>query len=184
MQPIRVISGKVAVLDRPDIDTDQIVPKQFLKRLGCNGFADALFHDWAKQPGWELPRSPILATGRNFGCGSSREQAAWALRDYGFRVLIAPSFGDIFFTNCTKIGLLPVVLRESDVRSVMIAGRATVDLMAQQVRVGEQLIRFDFDPQTRRRLLEGADEVAITLRKLDLIEQFEAASSWPAPSTL
>jgi 3-isopropylmalate/(R)-2-methylmalate dehydratase small subunit len=106
------------------------------------------------------------------------------LRDYGFRVLIAPSFGDIFFTNCTKIGLLPVVLRESDVRSVMIAGRATVDLMVQQVRVGEQVIRFDFDPQTRRRLLEGADEVAITLGKLDLIEQFESASSWPAPSTL
>jgi 3-isopropylmalate/(R)-2-methylmalate dehydratase small subunit len=184
MEPVRVISGKVAVLDRPDVDTDQIVPKQFLKRLVRNGFEDALFHDWAKQPGWELPRHPILATGRNFGCGSSREQAAWALQDYGFRVVIAPSFGDIFFNNCTKVGLLPVTLRESEVRAVIAAGRATVDLETQHVKVGEQRIRFEFDPNTRERLLEGADEVAVTLRKLDLIERFESRVSWPVPSTL
>ena len=107
----------MSVLDRADVDTDQIIPKQFLKRVERTGFGEFLFYDWAKQPGWDLPANPILATGRNFGCGSSREHAPWALEDYGFQAIVAPSFADIFYSNCTKIGLLPVVLPEEDVRS-------------------------------------------------------------------
>ena len=101
------------------MDTDQIIPKQFLKRVERTGFGEFLFYDWAKEPGWDLPANPILATGRNFGCGSSREHAPWALEDYGFRAIVAPSFADIFYSNCTKIGLLPVVLAEEDVKALM-----------------------------------------------------------------
>ena len=125
MDPITIVHGGVTVLDRADVDTDQIIPKQFLKRVERTGFGEYLFYDWAKEPGWELPRNPILATGRNFGCGSSREHAPWALEDYGFRAIIAPSFGDIFYSNCTKIGLLPVVLAEEEVRAVMAEGEAS-----------------------------------------------------------
>src|SRR5436853_31261 len=107
MDPVTKISGAVSVLDRSDVDTDQIIPKQFLKRVERTGFGEFLFYDWAQEPGWSLPRNPILATGANFGCGSSREHAPWALQDYGFRADVAPSFADIFYSNCTKIGLLP-----------------------------------------------------------------------------
>jgi 3-isopropylmalate/(R)-2-methylmalate dehydratase small subunit len=110
MEAITLVHGGVSVLDRDDVDTDQIIPKQFLKRVERTGFGEFLFYDWAKEPGWDLPVNPILATGRNFGCGSSREHAPWALEDYGFKAIIAPSFGDIFYSNCTKVGLLPVVL--------------------------------------------------------------------------
>ena len=107
MEPISVIEGGVSVLDRADVDTDQIIPKQFLKRVERTGFGEFLFYDWAKEPGWDLPANPILSPGRNFGCGSSREHAPWALEDYGFQAIVAPSFADIFYSNCTKIGLLP-----------------------------------------------------------------------------
>ena len=110
---------RVSVLDRDDVDTDQIIPKQFLKRVERTGFGEFLFYDWAKEPGWELPVNPILVTGRNFGCGSSREHAPWALEDYGFKAIIAPSFADIFYSNCTKIGLLPVVLPRGRRQGVM-----------------------------------------------------------------
>jgi 3-isopropylmalate/(R)-2-methylmalate dehydratase small subunit len=183
MEPVGVINGEVTVLDRPDVDTDQIVPKQFLKRVQRTGFDDVLFFDWAKESGWHLPHAPILAAGRNFGCGSSREQAAWALQEYGFRALVAPSFGDIFFSNCTKIGLLPVILGETDVRHVMACASATVDLEAGEVRAGDRVIGFDFDPQTRERLLAGIDDVALTLSKLERIEHFESGADWPVPST-
>src|SRR5215218_5110483 len=121
MKAIETITGPVSVLMRDDVDTDQIMPKQFLKRIERTGFGEFLFYDWAKQDGWHLPSNPILATGRNFGCGSSREHAPWGLEDYGFRAIVAPSFSDIFFSNCTKIGLLPVVLSEDEVRAVMAA---------------------------------------------------------------
>src|SRR5580704_11156380 len=134
MRAIETITGRVSVLNRDDVDTDQIIPKQFLKRIERTGFGEFLFFDWAKEPGWELPRNPILTSGRNFGCGSSREHAPWALEDYGFRAIVAPSFGDIFFNNCGKIGLLCVVLDESDVRALAGAGSAEVDLEAQEVR--------------------------------------------------
>ncbi len=110
MEPIETISGPVSHLDRSNVDTDQIMPKQFLKRVERTGFGEFLFYDWAKEPGWELPANPILVAGENFGCGSSREHAPWGLQDYGFQTLVAPSFADIFYSNCTKIGLLPVVL--------------------------------------------------------------------------
>ena len=126
MEPVKIVSGPVSVLDRADVDTDQIIPKQFLKRVERTGFGEFLFHDWSKEPGWDLPSNPILAAGRNFGCGSSREHAPWALEDYGFRALVAPSFADIFYSNCTKIGLLPVTLSEQDVGALMDAGHARI----------------------------------------------------------
>ena len=118
MRAIETITGRVSVLDRDDVDTDQIIPKQFLKRVERTGFGQFLFYDWAQEPEWELPRNPILVAGRNFGCGSSREHAPWALEDYGFQAIIAPSFADIFRSNCTKIGLLPVELPADDVRAI------------------------------------------------------------------
>jgi len=122
MQPIETIAGKVSHLDRADVDTDQIMPKQFLKRVERTGFGQFLFYDWAKEPGWDLPANPILVAGENFGCGSSREHAPWGLQDYGFQAIVAPSFADIFYSNCTKIGLLPVVLDEQHCRALAAAG--------------------------------------------------------------
>ena len=124
MEPVNVISGGVTALKRADVDTDQIIPKQFLKRVERTGFGEFLFHDWAQEPGWDLPSNPILAAGRNFGCGSSREHAPWALEDYGFKAIVAPSFADIFYANSTKIGLLPIPLPVDDVRAVMAAAAA------------------------------------------------------------
>ena len=124
MRAIETITGRVSVLKRDDVDTDQIIPKQFLKRVERTGFGEFLFFDWAKQPGWDLPQNPILVAGRNFGCGSSREHAPWALEDYGFQAIIAPSFADIFHSNCTKIGLLPVVLSAEECASIADAGEA------------------------------------------------------------
>src|SRR5256714_2543041 len=161
MRAIETITDKVAVLMRDDVDTDQIIPKQFLKRVERTGFGEFLFYDWAKEPGWELPRNPILATGRNFGCGSSREHAPWALEDYGFRAVVAPSFADIFYSNCTKVGLLPVVLPEDDVRALGEAGRAAIDLERQTVAFGGREVGFDVDPDVRHRLLNGLDEIGV-----------------------
>jgi len=142
MEPIGTISGKVTHLDRADVDTDQIMPKQFLKRVERTGFGEFLFYDWAKQPGWELPANPILVAGRNFGCGSSREHAPWGLQDYGFRAVVAPSFADIFYSNCTKIGLLPVVLSEEDCHALARAGEGEIDLREQEVRfAGREVAR-------------------------------------------
>src|ERR1700759_4375471 len=134
MEPIKKVSGAVSVLDRADVDTDQIIPKQFLKRVERTGFGEFLFYDWRNEPGWDLPRNPILAAGRNFGCGSSREHAPWALEDYGVRAGGGPSFPDFFYPNGTKVGLLPVVLGEDDVRALAAAGSGEVDLEAQEVR--------------------------------------------------
>jgi len=122
MQAIETITGAVSHLDRSNVDTDQIMPKQFLKRVERTGFGQFLFYDWAKEPGWDLPANPILVAGENFGCGSSREHAPWGLQDYGFQAVVAPSFADIFYSNCTKIGLLPIVLSEEDCRALAHAG--------------------------------------------------------------
>src|SRR6187551_2235607 len=124
MKPFRGTTGRVAVLDRADIDTDQIIPKQFLKRIERTGYGAFLFHDWRRDPAFELNRpeyaeATILIAGRNFGCGSSREHAAWALQDYGFEVIVAPSFGDIFATNCLKIGLVTIVLPPAELRALI-----------------------------------------------------------------
>src|SRR5437773_9099830 len=171
MDPIDVIAGEVSHLDRADVDTDQIMPKQFLKRVERTGYGEFLFYDWAKEPGWELPHNPILATGRNFGCGSSREHAPWALEDYGFKAIVSPSFGDIFYSNCTKIGLLPVALGEDDVRALMDAGHARIDLEEQEISFAGRQIECDIDPETARRLLEGLDDTGVTLQQADDIDR-------------
>ncbi len=180
MEPIETISGAVSHLDRSNVDTDQIMPKQFLKRVERSGFGEFLFYDWAKEPGWELPANPILVAGENFGCGSSREHAPWGLQDYGFQAIVAPSFADIFYSNCTKIGLLPVVMAEEHCRALAAAGEGQVDLQAGEVRYpdarGELVsVAFEIDPETRRRLLGGLDDIAVTLGQEDAIIAYEDA---------
>ena len=184
MEPITVISGPVTTLARADVDTDQIIPKQFLKRIERTGFGEFLFYDWAQEPGWSLPKNPILATGPNFGCGSSREHAPWALEDYGFKAVIAESFADIFFSNCTKCGLLPVVLPGDDVRALMAAGEAEVDLEALEVRFDGRAVPFELDDETRHRLLNGLDDIALTLQNADDIATYESSRERPGPVTL
>ncbi len=183
MEPVRTVAGPITALPRADVDTDQIIPKQFLKRVERTGFGEFLFHDWAKEPGWELPRNPILVTGRNFGCGSSREHAPWALEDYGFRAIVAPSFADIFYSNCTKIGLLPVVLPEDEVRALMAAGEAEVDLEAQVVRFDGREVGFEIDPEIKHRLLNGLDDISLTLQQEDAITAFERERERTGPVT-
>ena len=188
MQAIETISGAVSQLDRADVDTDQIMPKQFLKRVERSGFGQFLFYDWAKEPGWDLPANPILVTGENFGCGSSREHAPWGLQDYGFQAIVAPSFADIFYSNCTKIGLLPVVLDEAHCRALAAAGEGQVDLRAQEVRYPASdgtlvSVPFEIDGEIRHRLLEGLDDVGITLRHEQQIADFEATRERSGPVT-
>jgi 3-isopropylmalate/(R)-2-methylmalate dehydratase small subunit len=183
MEPISVITGAVSDLDRADVDTDQIIPKQFLKRIERTGFGEFLFYDWAKEPGWDLPRNPILTSGRNFGCGSSREHAAWAIEDYGFRAVVAPSFGDIFYNNSTKIGLLPVALPEEQVRALAQAGEGEIDLEAQEVRFAGRAVAFEIDPEIRRRLLGGLDDIALTLSQDGDIAAYEASRERSGPVT-
>ena len=183
MEPVTVIAGGVSALDRADVDTDQIIPKQFLKRVERTGFGEFLFYDWAQEPGWDLPRNPILATGRNFGCGSSREHAPWALQDYGFRAVVAPSFADIFYSNCTKIGLLPVVLGEDEVRALMDAGQGEIDLEAQEVRFAGGSAAFEIDSEIRHRLLNGLDDIALALQRADDIARYEAERERSGPVT-
>jgi 3-isopropylmalate/(R)-2-methylmalate dehydratase small subunit len=183
MRAIETITGRVSVLDRDDVDTDQIIPKQFLKRVQRTGFGEFLFYDWAQEPGWELPRNPILVTGRNFGCGSSREHAPWALQDYGFEAIIAPSFADIFYSNCTKIGLLPVALDERDCRSIAAAGEAQIDLREQRVRWPGGKASFQIDPEICHRLRNGLDDIALTLRRVAEIEAYERSRERAGPVT-
>ena len=183
MEPVKTVAGDVSVLDRADVDTDQIIPKQFLKRVERTGFGEFLFYDWKNDPDWDLPPNPILATGRNFGCGSSREHAPWALEDYGFKAIVAPSFADIFYANSTKIGLLPVPLPVESVRAVMAAGSARVDLEAQTVSWDGGEARFEIDPDTKHRLLNGLDEIGLTLQKEDAIAAYERERERPGPVT-
>jgi 3-isopropylmalate/(R)-2-methylmalate dehydratase small subunit len=183
MEPINVIRGAVSVLDRADVDTDQIIPKQFLKRVERTGFGEFLFYDWAKEPGWDLPPNPVLVAGANFGCGSSREHAPWALEDYGFRAVIAPSFADIFYSNCTKVGLLPVVLPSDEVRALMEAGSAEVDLEAQEVRFSGRSVSFEIDAEIKHRLLNGLDDIGVTLSQADAIDSYERDRERPGPVT-
>jgi 3-isopropylmalate/(R)-2-methylmalate dehydratase small subunit len=183
MRAIETITGRVSVLMRDDIDTDQIIPKQFLKRVERTGFGEFLFYDWAKEPDWELPVNQVLVTGRNFGCGSSREHAPWALEDYGFRAIVAPSFADIFRSNCTKIGLLPVQLDEESVHAIAEAGECQVDLAAQEVRWPGGSASFDIDPEVKHRLLNGLDDIALTLQQADAIDTYENHRERSGPVT-
>lgn len=186
MDPITIISGKVSVLDRDDIDTDQIMPKQFLKRVERTGFGEFLFHDWAKEEGWDLPPNPILVTGENFGCGSSREHAPWGLEDYGFKAIVAPSFADIFFSNSTKIGLLPVVADQAVCDALAAAGEGEIDLPARTIRWGGEHpgeAPFHLDDAIHHRLTNGLDDIAMTLLQEEAIERYEAESERSGPVT-
>jgi 3-isopropylmalate/(R)-2-methylmalate dehydratase small subunit len=183
MEPVITVSGPISVLRRSDVDTDQIIPKQFLKRVERTGFGQYLFYDWAKEPGWDLDPNEILVTGRNFGCGSSREHAPWALEDYGFKTIVAPSFADIFYSNCTKVGLLPVPLEEHEVEAVMDATEVTIDLAEQTVTWDGGSARFEIDQETKRRLLNGLDDIGATLLQADAIERYEAERERSGPVT-
>jgi 3-isopropylmalate/(R)-2-methylmalate dehydratase small subunit len=195
MEPVRLVEGAVSVLDRADVDTDQIIPKQFLKRIERTGFGEFLFWDWRGEPGFPLDRpeyagAPILVTGRNFGCGSSREHAPWALEDHGFRAVIAPSFADIFRTNCTKIGLLPVELPEDAVRALLDqaggepGSTAAVDLERQVVVAADgREFAFEIDPVVRQRLLNGWDDIALTLAHEEEIASYERDRERSGPVT-
>jgi 3-isopropylmalate/(R)-2-methylmalate dehydratase small subunit len=183
MEPVTVVSGKVSVLARSDVDTDQIMPKQFLKRIERTGYGEFLFYDWVRNGEVTLEANPILAAGRNFGCGSSREHAVWGIQQFGFRAVVAPSFSDIFYANCTKNGLLPVVLPEQDVRDVMTAGDATIDVEAQTVSFGGRTVPFDIDPDVKHRLVNGLDEIAMTLDHAADIDAYERDRMLPGPAT-
>jgi 3-isopropylmalate/(R)-2-methylmalate dehydratase small subunit len=181
MKEFHSLTARAAVLDRPDVDTDQIIPKQFLKRIERSGFGEFLFYDWRKEPDFELNRpgaegARILLAGPNFGCGSSREHAAWALQDYGFDVVVAPSFGDIFFTNAAQIGLVLVQLPETkEVMAAVDAGsEVTVDLANQTIAAGGSVWEFSMEPFVRHCLLNGLDTIALTLRHGGDIALFEA----------
>jgi 3-isopropylmalate/(R)-2-methylmalate dehydratase small subunit len=186
VKAFRKLTAPAAVLDRPDVDTDQIVPKQFLKRIERTGYGEFLFYDWRQEPDFELNRpgyegARILLTGANFGCGSSREHAAWALQDYGFEAIVAPSFGDIFFSNCVQVGLLPVTLAADVVKALMRSvgegGELTVDLEAQQIADAEgAVVPFEIDSFVRHTLLNGLDAIARTLQHEDAIAAFEASA--------
>jgi 3-isopropylmalate/(R)-2-methylmalate dehydratase small subunit len=202
MQPFRTLTGLVAPLDRANVDTDVIIPKQFLKSINRSGFGPNLFDSWRYldrgEPGSDPAKRPlnpgfvlnqaryqgaqILLARRNFGCGSSREHAPWALADYGFRALIAPSFGDIFFNNCLKNGLLPVVLSVHEVDRIFHETEAfpgfqlIIDLEQQTVSTLDRahVFRFEIEPFRKHCLLNGLDEIALTLAHADQIRAFEA----------
>jgi 3-isopropylmalate/(R)-2-methylmalate dehydratase small subunit len=189
MRAFRSVTARAAVLDRPDIDTDQIIPKQFLKRIERTGYGEFLFYDWRQDPTFELNRpeykgSKILLAGANFGCGSSREHAAWALEDYGFEVVVAPSFGDIFFSNAVQIGLVPVTLPTPELKrlmgSVAGGGELTVDLETETIAdPAGRAVPFQMDPFVRHCLLHGLDAIARTLQHQADIAAFE--SRFPSP---
>lgn len=187
------IESAIVPLERADVDTDQIVPKQFLKQISKKGFGKHLFYGWRYGPGGEPnpsfvlndPRysgARILAAMDNFGCGSSREHAVWALKDYGFDAVVAPSFADIFKSNCYKNGLLPVEIGRADVESMMAGGSARVSLREQAVEFGGKTVRFKADAHGRRMLLEGLDEIGLTLERSAEIAAHESAR--PVPSLI
>jgi 3-isopropylmalate/(R)-2-methylmalate dehydratase small subunit len=183
VRAFRSLAARAAVLDRPDVDTDQIIPKQFLKRIERTGYGEFLFYDWRQDAAFELNRpefegAKILLTGPNFGCGSSREHAAWALQDYGFDVVVAPTFGDIFFSNAVQIGLVPVRVPVAEVKQLMQAvadgGELTVDLETETiVDPTGRIVSFQMDAFVRHCLLNGLDAIARTLQHEADIAAFE-----------
>jgi 3-isopropylmalate/(R)-2-methylmalate dehydratase small subunit len=193
MRAFTTLTGRAVPLDRANIDTDQIIPAQYLRRIERTGFGPFLFDSWRKDPDFVLNRpeyegATILVVGPNFGCGSSREHAVWALEDHGFRAILAPSFADIFRNNCTKVGLLPVELPEPVTRSLLEAvttdpaTEITVDLEARRVTAPGLDRAFEIDDFTRRRLLEGVDDIGLTLRVQGEIAAYEAARPSRLPS--
>ena len=194
MEPFVTHTGRVVPLRRTNVDTDQIIPAVWLKRVSRAGFGEGLFAAWREDPSFVLNQpayagATVLVAGTDFGTGSSREHAVWALTDYGFRVVIAPRFGDIFRSNATKAGLLPVVLPAAavdDLQSLAEADPAaevTVDLDAREVRYGTSVVAFEVDDYTRWRLMEGLDDIGLTLRHADTITAFEQTRPAWLPAT-
>ncbi|MFC4253270.1 3-isopropylmalate dehydratase small subunit [Sinimarinibacterium flocculans] len=208
MRAFTVVTSKVAPMDRPNVDTDAIIPKQYLKSIRRTGFGPFLFDDWRYLDAGTLEIDPaarrpnpafvlndakhagaqILVARDNFGCGSSREHAVWALDDYGFRAVIAPSFADIFFSNCFKNGVLPVVLQAAEVQAIfeMVEADAnaqvTIDLPAQQVRLADgRSFAFEINPHHKHNLINGLDEIGLTLQQADAIRAYEAKRRVEAP---
>lgn len=184
MKPMRIVEGRIAPLDMADVDTDQIMPVQFLKHPERTGFARFLFHNWMDDPGFVLadPRhrgARILVAGPNFGCGSSREHAPWGLQEFGFDVIVAPSFGDIFRSNSTKIGLLCARASPEACRGLIAIAQsapdavASVDLPAQTIAADGRAFGFEIDAHAKRMLMEGIDHIEATLRHEDLIAAYE-----------
>ncbi|ADG89500.1 3-isopropylmalate dehydratase small subunit [Thermobispora bispora] len=195
MEPFTTHTGRAVPLRRSNVDTDQIIPAVWLKRVSRTGFEEGLFAAWREDPDFVLNNpaydgASILIAGPDFGTGSSREHAVWALQQYGFRVVISPRFGDIFRNNATKQGLLPVVLPEDVVERLQDLTEAepkteiTVDLVERQVRTGDQVYPFEIDDYTRWRLMEGLDDIGLTLRHEAEIEAYEKRRQPWLPTTL
>ncbi|HEY4669355.1 MAG TPA: 3-isopropylmalate dehydratase small subunit [Tepidiformaceae bacterium] len=197
MEKFSTVKGRAIPLNRADVDTDQIISKEFLKRIDRTGFGPFAFDEWRKDPDFVLNNpayagAPIMVTGPNFGCGSSREHAPWALEDLGLRAIIAPSFADIFRNNCAKIGLLTVTLRQQDIDHLIArseelpSSELVVDLETQTVSTadGSFTRRFEIDPFVKHCLLEGLDDIGLTMQEAEAIERFEASRREILPRTV
>ena len=189
MKPFTKITSIITPFDKANVDTDQIIPKQFLKLITKSGFGKFLFYDWRfNHDGQEkndfilndskYQDSQILVTNENFGCGSSREHAVWALKDFGFNVIISPSFADIFYSNCFKNGVLPIILDIEKIKKLLqYADKIELDLDSQKITFGDESITFEIDSHRKIRLLEGLDDIDLTLKEDEKIEYFEKNSS-------
>jgi 3-isopropylmalate/(R)-2-methylmalate dehydratase small subunit len=194
MDKFNTLTAVAAPMPMQNIDTDKVIPARFLKTIKRSGLGVHLFDplrfdsEGKERPDFILNQGPyrraqIIVAHENFGCGSSREHAPWGLQDYGFQAIVAPSFGDIFFNNCTKNGLLPVVLDEEDVRALAHAGEGEIDLEAQEVRFHDREVAFSIDHEVRRRLLEGLDDIAVTLQSEEAIDTYERDRERSGPVT-
>ena len=189
MKPFTKIISIITTFDKANVDTDQIIPKQFLKLITKSGFGKFLFYDWRfDHDGQEkndfilndstYQDSQILITNENFGCGSSREHAVWALKDFGFKVIISPSFADIFYSNCFKNGVLPIILDIENIKKLLkFKDKIELDLQSQTINFGSESINFQIDSHRKTRLLEGLDDIDLTLKEDEKIENFEKNSS-------
>jgi len=189
LKPFSKINSIITPLDKANVDTDQIIPKQFLKLITKSGFGKFLFYDWRfNHDGKEkddfilndshYKTSQILVTNENFGCGSSREHAVWALKDFGFDVIISPSFADIFYSNCFKNGVLPIILDIENIKKLLqFKGAIELDLESQTIIFGDESINFEIDSHRKTRLLEGLDDIDLTLKEDTKIENFEKNST-------
>jgi len=185
MKPFSKIISKITPFDKANVDTDQIIPKQFLKLITKSGFGKFLFYDWRfdhdgnpkndfvlNNPLYQ--NSQILVTNENFGCGSSREHAVWALKDFGFNVIISPSFADIFYSNCFKNGVLPIILETEKIQKLLkFKDEVNLDLNSQKIIIGDESIDFKIDSHRKIRLLKGLDDIDLTLKEDEKIEKFE-----------
>ena len=189
LKPFSKVTSIITPFDRANVDTDQIIPKQFLKLITKSGFGRFLFYDWRfNQDGKpkndfvlnnsRYENSQILVTNENFGCGSSREHAVWALKDFGFNVIISPSFADIFYSNCFKNGVLPIILDIEKIHKLLqFKDEVEIDLNSQRITMDDELINFEIDSHRKIRLLKGLDEIDLTLKEEEEIEKFENDSS-------